>query len=349
MKLFSSRNRLAVPVITAVLCAALLAVTASRAVAVPAVLSGTAVARAVMKYFGKEGTEQATEFLAKQGGREVAERVGAAALREGGQEAAEQVTRLTAKYGPEALSALDNAPSLGPVLRALGELPESQVGPALARLSAGSAGRELAETVSRVGSSALRSEMKLPGVGGMLVRTLGDDGAALATKLTSKQAVAVGRHADELAALPSTQRAGVMSLLRRDTERMVSFMGRFAADNPGKTLFTAATTTIILAESERILGGDEIVFDAEGNPIVVSKAGIAGRTMKAGGEAIGHVSVNYLQPLFYTVIAFIVAFMTLFMLLKLWHTHQREKLVTANLQSPAETIEGSVVSRQKAD
>ncbi|WP_182868981.1 hypothetical protein [Stieleria mannarensis] len=318
----------------------------AQAASLPGVMSGTAVARAIMKYFGKEGTEEATEYLARQGGRELAERVGAAAVREGGQEAAEQVSRLASKYGPEALSALDNAPELAPLLAALDELPESQVRGALARLSAGSAGRELAQTVGRVGVSALKSELKHPGVGGMLARTLGDDGAELATKLTSDQAIAVGRHADDLAALPSAPRQGVLALLRNDTERMVAFMGRFAADNPGKTLFTAATTTIVLAESERILGGDEIVFDAEGNPIVVSKAGIAGRTMKAGGEAIAHVSVNYLQPLLLTVIAFVVTFATLFLLLKLWHAHQREKLVTEGMLREPETIEGSVVEKK---
>lgn len=305
-----------------------------------AMLSGTSVAKAIMKYFGREGTEEATEYLARQGGREVAERVSAAALREGGTEAAEQVTRLASKYGPEALTALDNAPKVGTLLSALDELPESQVRAALARLSAGSAGRELAETVSRVGSSALKSELKHPGVGGILARALGADGAELATKLSSDQAIAVARHADDLAALPTAQRTGVMALIRNDAERMVGFLGRFAADNPGKTLFTVATTTIILAESDRILGGDEIVFDADGNPIVVTKAGIVGRTMESGGKALGHVSVNYLQPLFLTAIAFVVTFATLFMILKLWHTHAREKLITANMEQPQETIEG---------
>lgn len=311
-----------------------------------AMLSGSAVAKSIMRYFGREGTEEATEYLARQGGREVAERVSAAALREGGTEATEQVARLASKYGPEALAALDNTPQVGALLSALDELPESQVRAALARLSAGTAGRELAETVSRVGASALKSELKHPGVGGMLARALGDDGAELATKLTSDQAVAVARHADDLAALPTSQRTGVMALMRNDAERMASFLGRFAADNPGKTLFTAATTTIILAESERILGGDEIVFDADGNPIVVTKAGIVGRTMESGGKALGHVSINYLRPLFLTAIAFVVTFATLFMILKLWHAHAREKLITANLQQPTETIEGSVAGKE---
>jgi putative intracellular protease/amidase len=320
---------------------------AGSAAAEPAIAlaSGTAIARSIIKYFGKEGTQEATEYLARQGGRELAERVATAALRQGGEEAAEQVSRLAAKYGPEALTALDNAPQIGPVLAALDELPASQVRAALTRLSAGSAGRELAETVGRVGSSALRSELKHPGVGGMLARTLGDDGAELATNLSTDQAIAVARHADDMAALPTPQRNGVLALLRNDAERMVGFLGRFAADNPGKTLFTAATTTIVLAESERILGGDEIVFDADGNPIVVTKAGIAGRTMEAGGKAVGHLSANYLAPIFLAAIAFGATFAILFMGIKLWHTHQREKLLTASMQPEPETIEGSVVDK----
>ena len=47
--------------------------------------------------------------------------------------------------------------------------------------------------------------------------------------------------------------------------------------NPGKVLFTAAGTTLVLAESERFLGGDEIVFGKDGNPQVVSKPGLIGR------------------------------------------------------------------------
>ena len=307
--------------------------------AAPALLSGSAVARSVMKYFGKEGAEEATEFLARQGGRELAERVGSAALREGGEEAAEQVSRLAAKHGPDALKALDNVPQLAPVLAALDELPESQVRGALARLAAGKAGRELAQSVARRGAAALRSDLAHPGVGAALVRSFGDDGAELATELSTDQAIAVARHADELAALPSTQRQGVLALLHQDAERMVSFMGRFAADNPGKTLFTAATTTVLLAESERILGGDEIVFDAEGNPIVVSKAGLAGRTIQAGGKVVAEVSETYLRPLYLTGLIFLVTFASLFLLAKLYHTHQQAKLSIPETTSSENVID----------
>ncbi|MCC9599594.1 hypothetical protein LOC67_03400 [Stieleria sp. JC731] len=311
----------------------------------PGLLSGAAVARAVMKYFGKEGAEEATEFLARSGGRELAERVGSTALREGGEEATEQVAQLVAKHGPDALKALDNSPQLTPLLSALRELPESQVKAALTRLSAGAAGKELAETVVKGGARALKSEIRHPGVGGMLTRTLGDDGAKLATDLSTDQAIAVARHADAIASLPAAQRAGVMRLLHNDAERMVKFFGRFAANNPGKTLFTAATTTIVLAESDRILGGDEIVFDADGNPIVVSKAGLIGRTVESGGKALGHVSANYLQPLFYASIAFVFSFAALFIFAKLYQSHQREKLIAGGGHGAGDVVDGKKVDK----
>ncbi len=294
------------------------------AAAVPAgLVSGSTLARAVMKYFGKEGTEEATEFLARQGGRELAERVGGAALREGGEEAADQVSRLAAAYGPDALKALDNAPELTPVLLALKQVPEAEVPAVLSRLAAGASGRELARSIGRVGVAALRGDLAHPGVGVVLARSLGDEGAELARKLSADQAIMVARHADDLAVLPAAQREGVMALLHRDAERMVAFMGRFAADNPGKTLFTAAATTVLLVESERILGGDEIVFDAEGNPIVVSKAGFAGRTLQAGGKVFAEISETYLRPLYLTVLVFVVTFASLFMFLRFRRASRR--------------------------
>ena len=119
--------------------------------------------------------------------------------------------------------------------------------------------------------------------------------------------------------------------------------GDFAKANPGKTLFTVATTTVILAEPERILGGDEIVFDAEGNPVVVSRKGIAGRTIEATGEAAKHVSEGYIQPVYYAVAAFLGTFFVLWLGIKLWHTHQREKLKTEEMLAEKEDAAGKTV------
>ncbi len=288
----------------------------------------TSVVKAVVKYFGKEGAEQATEFLAKSASKEVIERVATMAAREGGEEAVEQVAKLTAKHGPEVLMALHNSATVLPVMKALDEIPASQVRAALGKLAAGESGKALSTAVTRYGAKALETELKHPGAGLVLLKHFGDDGAELASKMTSDQAIVIARHADEIAALPAAQRTGVLSLIRNDTEKVVAFAGRFIEANPGKSLFTVATTTIILAEPERILGGDEVVFDADGNPIVVSKAGIVGRSIESTGKAAEHISNNFVQPLFYAALAFAGTFAALWIMLKLWHTHKREKQLT---------------------
>lgn len=306
--------------------------------AVPVAAVSTSIAKSIARFFGKEGTEEASEYLAQRGGRELMERVAAAASREGGEAAVDRVAKLTAEHGPEALAALDNAPQMLPVLNALDSLPPAEVKQSLVRLAAGSSGRELAESVQRYGTAALRSELRHPGVGLTLVKSLGDDGAELAARLTDDQAITVARHADSIATLPAQQRQGVLALLHSDADRMVRFMGRFAEANPGKTLFTAATTAIILAEPERILGGDEIVYDAEGNPILMSKAGLLGRTFDAGGSVAEHISERYVRPLLFAIAAFIGAFVGLLAVLKLWHVHRRDQLKTRHMAAETKAI-----------
>ena len=302
-----------------------------QATAGPVAQVSSVVGKAVRKFFGKQGAEEAAEYMGKQGGREIAKRVTAAAAKEGGDDVVQQIAKHVGKHGPDALRAMDNAPSVAPLLKALDEIPEAQVKTALTKLAAGTTGRELAETVGQHGSKALTSELKHPGVGMMLVRTLGDDGAELAAKMTGDQAVTIGKHLDDLAKLPSAQRTGLMKLFREDTTQMVSFVGDFVKANPGKSLFTVAATTVILSEPERILGGDEVVFDADGTPIIVTKKGIAGRTMEATGEAAKHVSDGYIKPAYMIALTFISTFFALWLILKLWHTHKREKLKTAKL------------------
>ena len=283
---------------------------------VPAVAAS--VGKALLKYFGKQAGEEATEYLSRKGGKEIMERVVTTATRQGGDEAVEQVAKLTGKYGPDALAALDNAPALLPLIRTLDELPAAQVKMALTRLAAGKSGRELAEAIAVHGGAALRMELQHPGVGLFFVRGFGDEGVELASKMTTDQAIVVARHADDIGKLPAAQKAGLVGMLKGNTEQMVGFVGRFVEANPGKTLFTVAATTVILAEPDRILGGDEIVFDAEGNPVLISKSGFADRAMEAGGEVASHVSTNYLRPVYLTVMAFVGVFAVIWGSLKYW-------------------------------
>ncbi len=109
----------------------LAAMTPPNAVAMPVPAVASSVGKAIVKYFGKEGSEQATEYLTKKGGKELLERVSTNAAKQGGDEAVEQVAKLAGKHGPDALAALDNSGVILPVVKALDELPQDQVKAAL--------------------------------------------------------------------------------------------------------------------------------------------------------------------------------------------------------------------------
>ncbi len=210
---------------------------------------GEVILRSLGKYLGKGSTRETVESLTEYGGEAAVRRVADRAMAEGGEQVLERVASVAAKHGPEALRAMDNVGNLGPVLRSLDDLPEESVDAALRRLAAGQPGRELAEVAEKYGAQAIKAELRLPGVGTTLAKSLGEEGISLSEKLTRNEAMTVAKHASDIAALPAAQRAGVLELLHRDARGMVAFMGRFMEKYPGRTLFAASATTIILAES----------------------------------------------------------------------------------------------------
>lgn len=229
----------------------------------------------LMKTLVKKSPRGAPE-LAEAGGEVGVRRVVERALREGGDEASAGLTRLTAEHGVDAMRAADNAVNIPGFIKAVDELPQDMAGPALRRLS-GSQGRTLADMVERYGSSALRAEVKHPGIGVRAMQNLGEEGADLVAKMNNHQAVTVGRHLNDIGRLPADQKRGILKLLHQDLERMVVFLGRFIENNPEKVLFTASATTVVLAKSDELLGGAEIAYDSEGKPHVVAKPGTIDR------------------------------------------------------------------------
>ncbi len=211
---------------------------------------------------------------------------------------------------------------LKPVISAIDELPAEQAGKALTRLAAGAEGRELAEAVTRYGSGAIRAELKHPGVGVRFATQLGDEGIVLAEKLTTDQAIAIGRHVDDIARLPQSQRSTLLTMISEQSDRFANFVGDFVMKNPGKTLFTAATTGVVLANRDAILGGDEIVFDAEGNPIVVSKSGLIER---AGARATTEVSERVISPVVSMMVPLIAGVVALYAAIKLYGVWRRQQ------------------------
>lgn len=271
--------------------------------------------QATARFFGKAGAREIGEELAEYGGETFVRNLAQRLAREGGEEALEKVVALTGKYGPDVLRAVDNAPSPTTLLRALDDIPTDQVGPAIKRLSAGSQGKTLATLVERHGTHVLRTEIAHPGVGVRLVQNLGDDGIRLSRRLGREEAITVARHAEDIASLPSDQKSNVLRLLYEDTKRMVEFMGRFVERNPGKTLFTAATTTIVLANAERVLGGDDIIIDKDGNPQVVSKPGLLGRT-----------ATDLLRPILNVLLPLIAVGASAWIGIKLWFAYRLNRL-----------------------
>ncbi len=243
--------------------------------------AGGMMIKAISRYLAKESgetvTEQAIKTMTKQVGEELSERTAQKVVREGGEKSLKEVGELVAKNGPNVIRALDNAPNALPVLKLLDELPADEVARAAARLAAGTSGRELATLSTKMGTSVLKAEVKHPGVGASYARALGKDGADLSLKLTSEQAIEIGKHVNDIGKLPADQQKQLLELISGNADRFSSFVGRFVETNPGKVLFTAAGTTLVLTNAERILGGDEVVLDVDGNPTVVTKPGLVDR------------------------------------------------------------------------
>jgi hypothetical protein len=288
-----------------------------------------AIGRYLAKETGQEATEQAVKQMTKQVGEELIERTAQKVVREGGEKSLVEVGELVAKHGPDVVRALDNAPDALPVLKLLNELPADEIGKAASRLAAGSTGKELATLGTKVGVVALRAEAKHPGVGVRFAKALGSDGAELSLKLTSDQAVQIGRHVDDIAQLPTTQQSQLMSMISSNADRFAAFVGRFVEKNPGKVLFTAASTPIILANSAAIFGDGEVVFDADGNVIrdangapIRHHTGLIPDVAQGAGEAFKAP----VQTTLYWAGGIFVVLLSLFGVSKVWKHNQKDRL-----------------------
>jgi hypothetical protein len=293
---------------------------ASDALATP----GATLLKYLSKQLSREGGEEAATKISQEVGETMVERVAVKVTSEGGEQSLESVSVLVAKHGPDIMRALDNSPSVTPLIKALDELPADQIPKAAARLAAGPQGKELAETTIRYGSKTLSAEVAHPGVGGYFVKALGTDGASLCEKLTTDQAIALGRHVDDIAALPPSQRSELLKLAATQTDRFVQFIGRFVEQNPGKVLFTAAGTGVVLSEAERILGGDEIVLGPDGVPMVITKPGVVGRAGQAVTETVIAPVGEGISWLSRGLAAVVVLAVGAFASIKLWSLWRRE-------------------------
>lgn len=207
------------------------------------------------KFAASQSAETTTKALSKEAGEALAKRVGNKLIQTGGEEAIQAAGKLVARGGANVLRALDNVADPTAMIKVLGELPSADVAAAAARLAAGQTGQQLAELSAKHGVKTLAAEVAHPGLAVKYVGQLGDEGATLATRLTTDQATAVAKHVDDIAELPPKLRSDLIEKIAAQPERFAAAMGRFVADNPGKILFTAASTAVILQTPETFLDG----------------------------------------------------------------------------------------------
>lgn len=271
-------------IVSILICVVLLSTTAS-SIAAPAPDFGVGVIlKALAKYLGKESIEEASEKLVAIGGRELFERAAQKVAVNGGEEMVERVAKLTVSHGPDVLRAIDNVPAsyTTRIVGALDDLPASQIQAASKRLAAGSQGTEVAESVLKFGTNALKTEVAHPGLGPKLIRAFGDDGAELVIGLSDDYAIALARHADELAALPAQQRKTVMELIARDKDKFFGWLGDFIKKNPNKVVFSTAATATLIANADNIFGGIRNRKNPDGSEVPGRVPGLLDVPMQEG-------------------------------------------------------------------
>lgn len=259
------------------------------------------IAEAIMKKGGREATQELAEFGGKQAIQEVLEK----ASREGGDELVEKLIRYGKKYGVSAVKTVDNAPSL--YIKALDKLPENLVERAL-----WAAQREpatMTRLLSQHGFDALQVAARHRGVGADIVTKLGDDGIRLARNLSEDQAVVLARYADEIAALPLSQKKPVTDAILSVPARAIGYMEKHP-----KVFLTASGIATLVALKDEVLGtGEEIIINPDGSK-TIRKHGFIERLMDRFQTPLAAVLV---------VVAVIVGGWGA---IKLWGVYRRERV-----------------------
>ena len=310
---------------TATITLFLIAWTGAALIASPA----SELAEALARYAEKEAAGKGAQTLSKDVSEAAIAGVAEQVLKDSGEQGLQEVTKLAAKFGPDVIHAVENTPAVAPVLKALEAMPEEQLPKAIARLAAGQQGKELAETTVRYGAKALRAEVAHPGVGGRLVRALGEDGYALSSTCTTDEVIALGRQMDGLATVPASQRQRLLQLIAKDKDRFFAWLGRFVEANPGKSIASATFLAVFLPNSERILGGDEIVIDKNGTPVVVHKTGIAEAPLQKVTEPV-HEGLAWLMRGAAVVLVGAIAAYAAIKLLGVWRRERRRNSSAAS-------------------
>ncbi len=234
-----------------------------------------AAAKEVIEALGRRGAAQGVEAtaaaMARAGGEAAVRETMERAVAEGGGALGARIAALVERHGVEGLLAVRSAPAgaARAVVDAVEAMPSDLVRPALAALAREGEGPALAALVARTGKDALEAAALQPGVGAGLVASLGEDGVRLARALSPGQAISAARHAESIAALPASERAGVTRLLLAQPARMAAFL-----DKHPRFFLIAGAGAVFLANSEKFLGGAaEMVIGPDGKPVLLQPEG----------------------------------------------------------------------------
>jgi hypothetical protein len=203
-------------------------------------------ARELVEVMLREGSGQAAAELAELGGEAAVREVLERAASEGGEALVERVAQYGTRYGPAALKAVERSPSR--MLRALDGMPPDLVQPAIR-----AAAREpelTSRLVATYGKDGFEVAAKHPGVGASLVEKLGTDGIAVGRNLTTDQAVALARYADEIAALPPEERNQLLDAMTKAPAAVLDFL-----ETHPKVLLTVGGVAAVIAAKDNVFGG----------------------------------------------------------------------------------------------
>ena len=226
----------------------------------------------------RRGGSEAAGELARIGGQKAVQELMEQAAKEGGEVLMKQTAQLAEKHGVLALKAMRGAP--GAVVRAVDGMPAEFAEQGLRAIVREPA--VMQGLVKEFGSAALETAAKHPGMVAKISGTMGREGLDIARRVTTEEAAILARHADDIAKLSASERAGVMGLLKQAPARTLAWLER----HPKILIAGSATAAVVLARKElfgegetpgffeRVGGSLYETFKAPVNIAVAALAGI---------------------------------------------------------------------------
>ena len=155
-----------------------------------------------------------------------------------------------------------------PLVRAFDELPQHMLKPAMWAIERDP--ERMTQLIVQYGKRVLEAEVQHPGLGGTFIQQFGEDGFAIAHKVSTDQLMVLARHGTDIAQLPGQVRTNVLEAIKRAPGAVVTLLN----NNPGFTIPMATAGTIIAVADqaleksvEREVRPDGTVIERERAPL----------------------------------------------------------------------------------